>query len=134
MIFVNTKLPAVVDQNGRPLSVFMTAGPISDDTGPLPSWNSLAAAQWMLGDRGYDADWFRDALEGKGIRPCIPGRKSRAEPVSYGRRKYKRCNRIETMFGRLRDWRRVATRYDRGPTIFVSAICLAATVMFWLKS
>jgi hypothetical protein len=37
-------------------------------------------AQWLMGDRGYDADWFRDALQEKGITPCIPGRKSRKKP------------------------------------------------------
>jgi transposase len=82
--------------------------------------------------RGYDADWFREALEEKGIKPCIPGRKSRSKPVKYDKRKYKRRNRIEIMFGRLKDWRRVATRYDRCPTVFFSAVCLAATVLFWL--
>jgi len=86
----------------------------------------------MLGDRGYDADWFRDALEEKGIRPCIPGPKSREKPVKYDKRKYKRRNRIDMMFGRIKDWRRVVTRYDRCPTVFFSAICLAAIVIFWL--
>ncbi|AOX16664.1 transposase [Kozakia baliensis NRIC 0488] len=129
---MNTKLHAVTDRNGRPLSFFMTAGQISDYTGAAALLDSLPAAQWMLGDRGYVADWFRDALKAKGIKPCIPGRKSRGKPVKYDKRKYKRRNRIEIMFGRLKDWRRVATRYDRSPTIFFSAICLAATVLFWL--
>ncbi|GLQ85409.1 DDE transposase [Gluconobacter sphaericus NBRC 12467] len=129
---MNTRLHAVTDQNGRPLSFFMTAGQISDYTGAAALLDSLPAAQWMLGDRGYDADWFRDALEEKGIKPCIPGRRSRGKPVKYDKRKYKRRNCIEIMFGRLKDWRRVATRYDRSPTVFFSAICLAATIMFWL--
>ncbi|BAU38479.1 transposase [Acetobacter pasteurianus NBRC 101655] len=129
---MNTKLHAVTDQNGRPLSFFMTAGQVSDYTGAAALLDSLPMAQWMLADRGYDADWFRDALEEKGIRPCIPGRRSRGKPVKYDKRKYKRRNRIEIMFGRLKDWRRVATRYDRCPTVFFSAICLAATVIFWL--
>ncbi|GBR53486.1 transposase [Neokomagataea thailandica NBRC 106555] len=129
---MNTKLHAVTDQNGRPLSFFMTARQISDYTGAAALLDSLPAAQWMLGDRGYDADWFRDALEEKGIKPCIPGRKSRGKPVKYDKRKYKRRNRIEIMFGRLKDWRRVATRYDRCPTVFFSAVCLAAIVIFWL--
>jgi transposase len=80
----------------------------------------------------YDAEWFRDALEQKGIKPCIPGWKSRAMPVKYDNRRYKRRNRIEIMFGRLKDWRRVATRYDRCPTASFSALALAATVLFWL--
>nr|WP_249201496.1 IS5 family transposase [Gluconobacter sphaericus] len=129
---MNTKLHAVTDQNGRPLSFFMTAGQSSDYTGAAALLDSLPMAQWMLADRGYDADWFRDALEEKGIKPCIPGRKSRGKPVKYDKRKYKRRNRIEIMFGRLKDWRRVATRYNRCPTAFFSAICLAATVIFWL--
>lgn len=129
---MNTKLHAVTDQNGRPLSFFMTAGQVSDYTGAAALLDSLPMAQWMLADRGYDADWFRDALEEKGIRPCIPGRRSRGKPVKYDKRKYKRRNRIEIMFGRLKDWRRVATRYDRCLTVFFSAICLAATVIFWL--
>lgn len=106
---------------------------------PLPVRISLgsgsiirAACQWLLGDRGYDADWFRDALEGKGITLCIPGRKSRKKLVKYDKRRYKSHNQQEFMFGRLKDWRRVATRYDRCPTIFLSAVALAATVLLWL--
>jgi len=78
------------------------------------------------------ADWFHDALVDKGIVPCIPGRKSREKPVKYDKRRYRKRNRIEIMFGRLKDWRRVATRYDRSATVFLSAIALAATVLFWL--
>ena len=48
------------------------------------------------------------------------------------KRRYRKSNRIEIMFGRLKDWGRVATRYDRSPTVFLSAIALAATVIFWL--
>jgi transposase len=129
---MNTKLHAVTDANGRPISLFMTAGQVSDYTGAAALLDSLPRAQWLLGDRGYDPDWFRDALEAKGITPCIPGRKTRTEPIRYDKRRYKRRNRIEIMFGRLKDWRRVAMRYDRCPTVFLSAIALAATVLFWL--
>ncbi|HCW59395.1 IS5 family transposase [Sphingobium lactosutens] len=129
---MNTKLHAVTDANGRPLSFFMTAGQISDYIGAAALLDELPKAQWLLADRGYDADWFRDALEEKGIKPCIPGRKSRNEPIKYDKRRCRRRNRIEIMFSRLKDWRRVATRYDRCPTAFLSAIALAATVIFWL--
>ncbi|MDH0612678.1 MULTISPECIES: IS5 family transposase [unclassified Agrobacterium] len=129
---MNTKLHAVTDANGRPISLFMTAGQVSDYIGAAALLDSLPRAQWLLGDRGYDADWFRDALQAKGITPCIPGRKTRTEPIRYDKRRYKRRNRIEIMFGRLKDWRRVATRYDRCPNVFLSAIALAATVLFWL--
>jgi transposase len=68
----------------------------------------------------------------KGIRACIPGRKQRKKTVKYDKRRYKRRNRIEIMFGRLKDWRRVATRYDRCPKVFLSSIALAALVIYWL--
>ena len=130
---MNTKLHAVTDADGHPLSFFLTAGPVSDYAGAAALLDELPKAQWLVGDRGYDADWFRDALEAKGIKPCILGRKSRNAPVRHDKRHYRRRNRIEIMFGRLKDWRRVATRYDRCPTVvFFSAIALAATVLFWL--
>lgn len=85
----------------------------------------LRQASWLQAGRGYDADRFKETLEEKGIRPCIPGQKSYTTPVNYDRRKYQRRNRIEIMFGRLKNWKRIATRYNRGPTV-----CLAATVIF----
>ena len=105
---------------------------MSDYTGAAALLSSLPKAGWMLADRGYDADWFREALKDKGIRVCIPGRKNRKKAVNCDKRRYKRRNRIEIMFGRLKDWRRVATRYDRCPETFFSAILLAATVIFSL--
>ena len=129
---MNTKLHAVTDAKGRPIKFFMTAGQVSEYTGAAALLGSLPGAEWLLADRGYDADWYREALQDKGIKPCIPGRKSRGKPVKYDKRRYKRRNRIEIMFGKLKDWRRVATRYDRCPKVFLSAVALAATVIFWL--
>lgn len=130
---LNTKLQAVTDAKGRPLKFFMTAGQVSDYTGAAALLSSLPAAEWMIADRGYDADWFRDAFKDKGIRACIPSRKSRGKAVRYDKWRYRRRNRIEIMFGRLKDWRRVATRYDRSANTFLSAVALAATVFFWLE-
>ncbi|MBB3952658.1 transposase [Aureimonas jatrophae] len=90
-------------------------------------------AQWLLGDRGYDADWFRDAVQAKGIKPCIPERKSGNAPVRHDKRRYIRRNRIEIMFGRLKDWRRVATRYDRLAETYLAAIALVAAVTQWVE-
>lgn len=72
----------------------------------------------------------RDALEDRGIKPCTSSRKSRGKPVKHDKRRYKRRYKIEIMLGCLKDWRRVATRYDRCPKVFLSAIALVATVMF----
>ena len=107
---------------------------MSDYIGARALCDSLPDVDWLLGDRGYDANWFREALKDKGIRACacIPGRKQRKATVKHDKRRYKRRNRIEIMFGRLKDWRRVATRYDRCPKVFLSAIALAATIIYWL--
>jgi transposase len=79
---MNTKLHAVSDTTGRPIRFFMTAGQVSDHTRARALVRSLPAADWLLGDRGYDADWLREALVGMGITPCIPGRKSRDKAVN----------------------------------------------------
>ena len=129
---MNTKLQAICDSKGLPLDLFVTAGQVSDYIGARALLGSLPDVDWLLGDCGYDADWFRDVLKDKGIRPCIPGRKQRKKTVKYDKRWYKRRNRIEIMFGMLKDRRRVATRYDRCPKIFLSAIALAAIVTYWL--
>ena len=87
------KLHAVTDTRGRPVRFFITAGQVSDYTGAAALMNGLPEADWLLADRGYDADWFREGLVGKGIRPCIPGRKSRKTTIRYDKRRYKRRNR-----------------------------------------
>ena len=129
---MNTKLHAVCDSQGRTIDLFVTAGQVSDYIGVRALLSGLPNVKWLLADHGYDSDWFKEALHDKGIRTCILGRKKRKTPVKYDQRRYKRRNRIEIMFGRLKDWRRVATRYDRCPKVFFSAITLAALVIYWL--
>ncbi len=80
---MNTKLHPVSDANGRPISPFVTAGQVSDYTGAAALLDGLPRAQWLLGDWGYDADWFRDALRGQGDHALHPGAQnpSRAHPL-----------------------------------------------------
>jgi len=117
-----------MDTSGRPIQFFISAGQVSDFTSVAALLSSLPDAEWLLVDRGYDADWFREALIDRGITPCIPARKSCSKTIKYDKRR----NRIERMFARLKDWRRISTRYDRCPKVFLSAIALAATIIFWL--
>ena len=93
----------------------------------------LPKAKELLADRGYDADWFRTALREKGITPCIPPRKTRKIPIEYDKELYQQRHKIENMFGRIKDWRRIAMRYDRCAHTFFSAICIAAVVIFYLN-
>ncbi|UAJ12253.1 IS5 family transposase [Polymorphobacter megasporae] len=129
---LNSKLHAVCDGQGRPLVMLLTEGQTSDYKGAALMLDALPKARAMLGDRGYDADWFRAALIAKGITPCIPSKANRKTPIPHDRTLYRQRHRIENMFGRLKDWRRIHTRYDRCAHAFFSAIALAATVIFWL--
>jgi len=83
-----------------------------------------------LADRGYDADWFRNGLIWMGICPCIPSRAGRKVQVPHAAELYRQRHKIENMFARLKGWRRIATRHDRCPILFLCA--LAATVIYWL--
>ena len=87
-------------------------------------------AKHMLAERGYDADWHCEALEAKGIMPCIPSRKGRRSPISRDAARYRQRHKTEHAFARLKDWWRVATRFDRSPNVSLSACARAAVVMF----
>ncbi len=112
--------------------MLLTEGQTSDYKGAALMLEALPKAKAMLGDRGYDADWFRAALLAKGIAPCIPSKANRKIPIDHDRILYRQRHRIENMFGKLKDWRCIHTRYDRCAHTFFSAIAIAATVIFWL--
>ena len=129
---LDSKLHTVCNTSGQSVAFHLTSGQVSDYKGASDMLDSLPQARELLADRGYDADWFRKALSSKGITPCIPGRRSRKVPVAYDKELYKQRHKIEIMFGRLKDWRRIATRYDRCAHTFFSAICIAAIVIFYI--
>jgi len=112
--------------------MFLSAGHRSDYVGARAMLSSLPTANVLLADRGYDADWFREALSDRGIAACIPSRRGRRAAIPHDPVACRQRHRIETMVGRLKDRRRVATRYDRRADTCLSAIALAATVMLWL--
>ena len=84
--------------------LLLTEGQVSDYRGAERMLPALPDANTLLADRGYDSNWFREALAARDIEPCIPGRKNRKEPIEYDTELYKQRNRIERMFGRLKDW------------------------------
>jgi len=130
---LNSKLHAVCDGKGRPLVMLLSEGQMSDYKGAALMIDALPRAKAMLGDRGYDADWFRAALAERGISACIPSKSNRKIPIPHDTVLYRQRHRIENMFGKLKDWRRIHTRYDRCAHTFMSAICIAATVISWLN-
>ncbi len=86
----------------------------------------------MIADRGYDSNWFRNCLAERGTTPCIPPTKNRKQALEleYDKTLYRQRHKIENMFAKLKDWRRIATRCAH---TFFSAICIAASVAFYLK-
>ena len=100
---MNAKVNAVTKADGRPIRFFMNSGLVSDDKEAASLLDSLAEADCRMVDRGYDTDWFREALKDRGIKPCIPGRKSCGKPIKHDKRRCIRHNQIEIMFGRLKD-------------------------------
>jgi transposase len=113
--------------------MLLSEGQMSDYKGAALMLDALPPAKTLLGDRGYDAGWFRNALTERGIVPCIPSKANRKIAIPHDRALYRQRHKVENMFGRLKDWRRVHTRYDRCAHTFFSAICIAATVIFWIN-
>jgi len=122
----------VCDGHGRPVALLLSEGQMNDHRGARLLLPGLPSAKELLADRGYDSNRLRAELMERGTTPCIPPTRNRKVELPYDRVLYRQRHRIENAFGRLKDWRRVATRYDRCAHTFFSAICIAATVIFWL--
>jgi transposase len=90
-----------------------------------------ASPKALLADKGYDGDRFRESLLLRGILPIIPPRSNRKVPEHPNYRRYKDRNRVERMFGKLKQQRRIATRYDKTILSFASFINLAAARLWW---
>ena len=112
--------------------MLLSEGQMSDYTGAALMLPVLPVARQLLADKGYDADWFRAALAKRGVAACIPSKSNRRLAIPYDAVLYKQRNKIENTFGRLKDWRRIHTRYDRCAHTYFSAICIAAAVVLWL--
>ena len=90
----------------------------------------IAPPDILLADRAYDANRLRLWLKDHGAQAVIPSTTSRRAPIPYDAMRYRARNLIERMFCRLKDFRRIATRYDKPADIFLSAIFLAASVVW----
>ena len=92
----------------------------------------LPADAILLGDKAYDTNALRRQVEAQGAVPNSPPKANRRWKPCFSPVLYRDRNAMERMFGRLKDFRRIATRYDRLAVNFLAAICLAATVCYWL--
>ena len=86
----------------------------------------------LLADKAYDSAELREALGERGTKPVIPNRCNRKQPFSFNKRLYKLRWRIENAFNRLKDFRRIATRYDRLARNYLASVCLAAALVWWI--
>ncbi len=98
----------------------------------LPLLEAMRPTKRLIADKAYDANKLRTWLIQHEIEPVIPGRAARDIVYPLNRRAYRRRNTIERMFGRLKNWKRIATRYDRLAINYLAAIALIATTTQWL--
>lgn len=87
----------------------------------------------LLGDKGYDANSLRALLAQQGTDAVIPSTASRKAAIPYDARAYRKRNLVERMFCRLKDFRRVATRYDKLARNFLAGALIAAALLWWLN-
>ncbi len=99
----------------------------------IPLLSVALPARRLIADKAYDADSLRNWLKQRRIKAVIPSTASRRTPYPLDRRLYRRRNVIERLFGRLKNWRRIATRYDRHATNYLAAIALVAAVAEWIE-
>jgi transposase len=138
---LNSKLHAVCDGKGRPLIMLLSEGQMSDFGGAALMIGAFPKAKVLLGDKGGacpglragDTDWLRDALADRKIEACIPSKSNHKIHIPHDTILYRQRHKIEIMFGRLKDWSRIHTRHNRCAHTFMSAISIAATVIFWIN-
>ena len=130
---MTTKLQVVCDGKGRPLLLYLTEGQANDHRAAAVLIEKLPPAHYLLADRAYSSVAFRTGLVERGIAPCIPSHAGHRIQHSYDPVLYRQRHKIENMFARLKDWRRIHTRYDRCAHTFLSAIAFAATYIFWIN-
>lgn len=127
-----TKIHALTDAECRPVAFLLTGGQIADCTAGAVLLEEMPRSAILHGDKGYDSDAIRRQVEGKGAMPNIPPKANRHWKNCFSPVLYRSRNAIERMFCRLKDFRRIATRYDRLAINFLAAVCIAAAVSYWL--
>jgi len=110
----------------------LTAGNVADCVARATLLEQPAECDVVNADNGYDANALRQKIRERGAMANIPPKTNRKWKNCFSPFLYRSCNAIERMFCRLKDFRRVATRYNRNAVNFLAAVCLAATVSYWL--
>ena len=128
-----TKIHAIVDGACRPLAFCLSGGNVADITVAPALLATAPLSRSFLADQGYDARAFREQIVERGAIVVIPNNPTRKHPHSFDPLPYRQRNVIERMFCQLKDWRRIATRYDKLARNFASAVALAAAMTWWIN-
>ena len=128
---MTTKVHAVVDALGNPVALSLTPGQAADITQAAPLLAQLEP-QAVIADKGYDADALVATLEERGITPIIPPKANRKEPRKTDFALYRERNLVERFFNKLKQYRGIATRFDKLATTFLAGVLLVC-VLIWLN-
>lgn len=118
--------------NGLPVQIELSPGQMNDAPMAELLLNDLPVGADVIADKGYDADWIRDLIEDQDCTPHIPPRSNRLDAISYSKTKYKKRNLIERCFNKLKQFRHIATRYDRSALNYL-AMAKIACLRLWLR-
>ena len=128
---MTTKIHAVVDALGNPVVLSLTPGNAHDITQAKPLLDQVEPAA-LLADKGYDSDALVAALDERGITPVIPSKANRKVPRKTDFALYRERNLVERFFCKLKQYRAIATRYDKLANTFLAGVALVC-VLFWLN-
>jgi transposase len=126
-----TKVHLITDGEGRPRVIQLTPGNTNDHKPAQRCLEQMPPARYVIADKGYDSAQLRQWLEQLGCQPVIPPRRNRKVLYRYDPRLYKERNIIERTINRFKDWRRIATRFDRYAFVFLAALSIVAVVTWW---
>lgn len=113
--------------------LLLSAGNVNDISMAADLLDHRLTIRRLVADRGYDANHLRQRLAERKILAVIPSTTSRAKPIPHDAKIYSCRNRIERMWGRIKDFRRIATRYDKLARNYLSAALIAAAVIYWVN-
>jgi transposase len=128
----NTKIHAVADAKGRLLSLILTGGQAHDCPVAERLIRRTKAAKKLLADKAYDSDALRQWLKARGTKAVIPNKVNRKRRFSFDKTAYRARHLVENAICRLKDFRRVATRYDKLARNYLASVCLVATIVWWI--
>src|SRR6201996_3113071 len=130
---LTTKIHVVVDAQGLPIRLGLTAGQAHDGQVADRLLDHLGPRTIVLADKAYDADRIRELIQNQGATPNIPPKRNRKWKPCFSKRLYRERNLIERFFSKLKHFRRVATRYDKLAANFLAMIQLASTRL-WMRA